>query len=211
MRTEELIAALAADARPRRPVAATLAGAVGATGFAAALAGLAVLGVRPDLGAALDEGRVLVKHALPPIAAMAAFGAAQRLARPGASVGAWGVLIALVGALALLALVGGLRATDPADWGAAMRGTTGWACLPPLLALSLPLLAASLWALGAGATSRPGTSGALAGLLAGSGAATIYALHCPEDSPLYYVPWYALAILAVTAAGAVIGRRWLRW
>jgi hypothetical protein len=54
-------------------------------------------------------------------------------------------------------------------------------------------------------------SGAVAGLLAGGLAATLYATHCPDDSPLFVAIWYSLAIALVVLAGAVVGRRVLRW
>ena len=77
--------------------------------------------------------------------------------------------------------------------------------------MSLPFLAATLWALRRGASTRPGLSGALAGLLSGAAAATVYAVHCTEDSPLFWSFWYVLAILFATALGALLGARVLRW
>ena len=41
--------------------------------------------------------------------------------------------------------------------------------------------------------------------------ATLYAFHCFDDSPLFVATWYTLATLVVTAAGALVGRRLLRW
>jgi hypothetical protein len=38
-----------------------------------------------------------------------------------------------------------------------------------------------------------------------------YATHCTEDSPLFYVTWYGLAITGVTLAATLIGARVLRW
>ena len=52
---------------------------------------------------------------------------------------------------------------------------------------------------------------AAAGLLAGGLAATLYATHCTDDSPLFVAAWYSLAIAGVAALGALIGARWLRW
>ena len=75
----------------------------------------------------------------------------------------------------------------------------------------MPLLAGTLWALRRGASTRPALAGAVAGLLSGGAAAAIYAVHCTEDSPLFYAVWYSLAILAVTGLGAALGSRVLRW
>ena len=41
--------------------------------------------------------------------------------------------------------------------------------------------------------------------------AALYAIHCTEDSPLFYAVWYGLAILVATAIGAALGRFLLRW
>jgi hypothetical protein len=42
-------------------------------------------------------------------------------------------------------------------------------------------------------------------------AATLYASHCADDSPLFVATWYSLAIALVVAAGAWLGPRVLRW
>ena len=55
-----------------------------------------------------------------------------------------------------------------------------------------------------GATTRPGFAGAMAGLLAGGLAATFYAAHCPDDSPLFVATWYTIAIAAMALASALI-------
>ncbi|MGA8293552.1 MAG: NrsF family protein, partial [Rhodoplanes sp.] len=53
--------------------------------------------------------------------------------------------------------------------------------------------------------------GASAGLVAAALAATVYAAHCTDDSPLFVATWYSLAIALVVAVGAVLGPRVLRW
>jgi hypothetical protein len=50
-----------------------------------------------------------------------------------------------------------------------------------------------------------------AGLLAGGMGAALYAMHCPDDSPLFVATWYGLAIAVVATLGAVLGSRVLRW
>ncbi len=42
-------------------------------------------------------------------------------------------------------------------------------------------------------------------------AAAVYSLHCPEDSPLFFLLWYGLGIVIAGAAGARLGSRVLRW
>ena len=76
--------------------------------------------------------------------------------------------------------------------------------------MALPLLAAALFGLRHGAATRPTAAGASAGLLSGGLAATVYAAHCPDDSPLFVATWYSIGIGLVAGAGALAGRRMLR-
>jgi hypothetical protein len=57
----------------------------------------------------------------------------------------------------------------------------------------------------------PGLTGAVAGLLSASIAATLYAANCTDDSPLFVAVWYPLAIGFVALVGCLAGRRWLQW
>jgi len=41
--------------------------------------------------------------------------------------------------------------------------------------------------------------------------ATLYAAHCTDDSPLFVATWYTLATALVTALGALIGSKLLRF
>jgi hypothetical protein len=54
-------------------------------------------------------------------------------------------------------------------------------------------------------------AGAAAGLLAGGLGAVLYAIHCPDDSPLFVALWYVPAVALVVLAGAAAGSRVLRW
>jgi hypothetical protein len=36
-------------------------------------------------------------------------------------------------------------------------------------------------------------------------------MHCPDDSPLFVAVWYPIAIAFMTAVGAALGARLLRW
>ena len=71
----------------------------------------------------------------------------------------------------------------------------------------MPLLVAALVGLRHGAPTRPAVTGAIAGLLASGLAATLYAAHCTDDSPLFVATWYTLAAGLVTAVGALAGRK----
>jgi hypothetical protein len=93
----------------------------------------------------------------------------------------------------------------------AFTGKTITACLLSIPLLALPILGALLLALRHGAVLAPIRAGAVAGLAAGGLATAVYALHCIEDSPLFYATWYSLGILIVAALGALLGSRLLRW
>ena len=64
-----------------------------------------------------------------------------------------------------------------------------------------------LFALRRGAPSRPTVAGAFAGLLSAGLAATLYAAHCTDDSPMFVATWYSLAAVIVAAIGAFAGSR----
>lgn len=90
-------------------------------------------------------------------------------------------------------------------------GKTMTKCLVTIPLLSVLPVATVLYVQRLGATTAPLWAGFVAGL-AGSGlSAAIYALHCTEDSPLFYVTWYGLAIMAVTLVSTLIGARAFRW
>jgi hypothetical protein len=211
MKTDQLIQAMAADTTRTRPASAVLPWALLAGALLAAAVGLSLLGPRPDLATALMQLRVLVKQAFPVLLAVGAFGAALRLAYPGGAIGRWGLALAAAPGVLALAVAAELLLLPRADWMPAFVGHTRTTCLASISLMSIPILAGALWALRRGASTRPTLSGCLAGLLSGGTAAAIYAVHCIEDSPLFYAAWYGLGILIVAAAGAALGNRALRW
>ena len=211
MKTDELILALAADARPRGPsLKAGLLLAL-ALGAAAAALGMAMtLGLRPDAFAALATPRFVAKFVVTGALAVAAAGLANVLARPGRS--AQAVALGLMVPAGALALAVGLELAlvPEAQWGARLMGSNWALCLVAVPALSLVPLALILTALRRGASERPGRTGFVAGLAAGGIGAFFYAAHCPDDSPLFVATWYTLSIAGVGALGAVLGARLLR-
>lgn len=211
MRTDRLIALLAADAAPR-PDPARHLGLWLALGLAvASLAMVAALGLRPDLGAALASP-VVAKTLAPLVLGLAALSQARRLARPEADgrpgwLAIGGLVAAAAAALALALAAGGPAGLAVALSDRALVVT----CLVsvPLMA-ALPL-AALLWFLRRGAPVAPGRAGLAAGLAAAGLATAAYSLHCPGDAALFALPVYGAVITAVAAAGAVAGARLLRW
>jgi hypothetical protein len=90
-------------------------------------------------------------------------------------------------------------------------GSNSRICMTAIPLMSLPLLAAALLGLRHGAPARPALAGALAGLLSAGLAATLYASHCTDDSPLFVATWYTIGTALITAIGALAGSRMLRY
>ena len=101
--------------------------------------------------------------------------------------------------------------TDAGARSAQWMGGSWQVCSVSIVSLSLPVLGALLWALRQLAPTRPALTGAVAGMLAGSLAASIYSLHCPETSLTFFAVWYAGGIALMSVVGAVLGMRVLRW
>ncbi|GGE01741.1 hypothetical protein SAMN05421774_101384 [Gemmobacter megaterium] len=211
MRTDELIGLLAQDdSRPRRvPWRVTLAMATGLAG--AGLAGLLLLGIRPDLAQAVTVPTTLMKWVLPLLVGGLGVSGALALARPdqdgrGAQTALWIVLGAVLLWFGLAVL-----STPAGQVTRAVMGSTARACLLAVTAIGLPPLVAALFMLRDGASVAPHRNGAFAGLAAGGFAAMIYALHCNEDAPQFFLLWYSLGIAILAACGAWLGGRILRW
>jgi hypothetical protein len=119
-------------------------------------------------------------------------------------------LYAVVLALAL-GVVAELLRLPRDQWLSQARGTHATWCLRmiPMLA-AVPFIAAFA-VLRDAAPTRSVLAGAVAGLLAGAVGAALYAMHCKDDSPLFVATWYSLAILGMSGAGALLGKRCLRW
>jgi hypothetical protein len=211
VKTEEFIRALASDRTVAPPPARTLARDLACGGAVALAAFLLLLGLRPNLADAFASPRFVLK----PVLTLSLFGAALavllRQARPGAALGgrARELLVApvLLGAAVILELV----SLPSANWAAKAVGTNSYWCLTMIPLLALAPLACTLHALRQAAPTRPTFTGAVAGLAAGALAATFYAFHCTDDSPLFVAIWYVLALAIVAAAGALCGSRLLRW
>jgi hypothetical protein len=92
-----------------------------------------------------------------------------------------------------------------------MFGESWQACPWRIAALSLPLLGGIFRSLRQQAPVHLRRTGAIAGLLSGSIAATLYALACTEQSAAFVLCWYGLGIALATLLGAVSAPRLLRW
>lgn len=211
MRTDELIAALAADTSAEAAKTGRVIGLGLAFGTVVAAAMLlALLGVRPDLMEALATWRFDLKLFLVAAALVAALVDCVRLMRP-TERKAWHWSSIAAGLLVLAAVATELMATPADTWRANLVGTNAWLCLTAIPLLAVAPLVAMLLVMRRGAPASPPLAGAAAGRLAAAVGAALYALHCFDDSPLFVATWYGLAMMIVTVIGAVVGHKVLRW
>lgn len=212
MRTDDLIDALAADGGPVAAPPRRLAGVAAAGALAALVLVLTWLHTRHDLMPAMRGGMFWMKAAYTGVLGMAGYLAIERLARPAGS-GRRGWLLGAA-VLALFAAAGLIQAMISPDIQAALhmlRGHSWHSCSRNILVLGLPMLALGLWAVRGMAPTRPVAAGFATGLFAGGVAATVYGLHCAENTFTFVALWYSLGVLLLAALGAVSGRWVLRW
>jgi hypothetical protein len=219
MQTDQLIRTLAADnAHRARPVGFVVMLALLAAAPVSLLMFFAALGVRPDVMTAMHNPFFDLKFAVTLALAIAAISVSLHLSRPEASLRGWGWLLLIPAGLLIAGIVGEMMMpprmlTMPQRLPMMTRlvGSNSRVCMTAIPLLSLPLLAAALVGLRHGAPARPAVAGAIAGLLSAGLAATLYASHCTDDSPLFVATWYTIAAALVTAIGALVGSRVLRF
>ena len=215
MKTDDLIKAIAAGRRGERAARWRCAWlvALGIGGLIAMRSLFALdLGVRPDIGSALQTWRFAGKVVI----ALSCFrrrpvgdsAAGRPDAEPRTALAALSLPMLAAGARHRAGSwrrprrAPGLPAPSAATPGFAWRRS---------LCCRLRRSSALLVALRAGAPRSPAMAGAAAGLLAGGLGAVLYAIHCADDSPLFVALWYVPAVALVVLAGAAAGSRVLRW
>ena len=212
MQTDQLIRTLATDsAYHARPVGFVLA----LTLFAAALVSMAMffagLGVRPDIMIAMHNPFFDLKFVVTLALAISAITVSLHLSRPEASLRGWGWLLLIPVGILAAAIASEMMLPQRLPMMTRLVGSNSRICMTAIPVMSLPILAAALIGLRHGAPARPAIAGAVAGLLSAGLAATLYAAHCTDDSPLFVATWYTIATALVTAIGALAGSKVLRF
>jgi hypothetical protein len=213
MNTDELIMRLSDDVKPvrrhavaRRLVIGLVPGAVASAAFL-----VLIIGVRPDIAAAMRGFPFWMKWGYTLSLSIAALSMTAQLARPDGQPlrRLWLMAIPVL----LLASVGvaELLHTPPGQWLAMWLGQSWMLCPWRVLVLAVPIFIGLLWSFRRLAPTRLRAAGAAAGLAAGAFAATVYCLHCPEVSAVFVLTWYSLGILLAASLGALIGPRLMRW
>jgi hypothetical protein len=212
MNTEQLIRSLAAD-NPHRshPVGFVLALAL----LAAMPVSLAVfmmrLGVRPDVMTAMHNPFFDLKFVVTISLAISAIVVGLHLSRPEASLKGWAWLLLIPAGIVAAGIASEMMMPQRLPVMTRLIGNNSRICMTAIPIMSLPILAGALIGLRHGAPSRPAITGAIAGLMSAGLAATLYAAHCTDDSPLFVVTWYSIATALVMAIGALAGAKVLRY
>lgn len=209
MKTDDLIRVLAHDGLDRPDLRRHLALGLGPALVVALGAVWLVLGFRTDLGAALTEPLSVLRPVLTGGLGLWATRLVLQMLRPETSARLWplGLL-----ALAALGLWAWAYVTTPEEARQmATLGKTRTTCLVAIPLLSVLPVMALHHVLRQGAATDLRRAGFLAGLAGAGLSAAIYTLYCTEDSPLFYVTWYGLAILFVALVSTLWAGRSLRW
>jgi hypothetical protein len=212
MDTDQLIRTLAADNTHRsRPVGFSLMLALLAAAPVSLLMFFAELGVRPDVMVAIHNPFFNLKFAVTLALAISAIAVSLHLSRPEASLRGFGWLLLIPAGILTAGIGGEMMMPQRLPMMTRLVGKNSWMCMTAIPALSLPILAGALIGLRRGAPARPAVAGAIAGMLSAGLAATLYASHCTDDSPLFVATWYTIATALVAAIGAMVGARLLRY
>jgi hypothetical protein len=212
METEQLIRTLAAD-NPHRThsVGFVLALALLAAAPVSFIMFMMALGVRPDVMTAMHNPFFDLKFVITLALAISAIAVSLHLSRPEASLKGRGWLLLIPVGIIAAGIGSEMMIPQRLPMMTRLIGHNSRVCVTAITLLSLPLLAGALVGLRHGAPSRPAVAGGIAGLISAGLAATLYASHCTDDSPLFVATWYPIATAMVTAAGALIGARVLKF
>ena len=212
MNTDRFIRTLAADNAYRpRPVSFVLMLALLAAAPVTLLMFFAGLGIRPDVMTAMHNPFFCLKFAVTLALAIAAIAVSLHLSRPEASLGGFAWLLLVPAGFLFAGISGEMMLPQRLPMVTRLVGNNSRICMTAIPLMSLPILAGALIGLRHGAPARPALTGAFAGMLSAGLAATLYASHCTDDSPLFVVTWYTIAIALVTAIGALAGSKLLRF
>ena len=212
MDTDQLIRTLAQDnAHRARPVGFALMLALMAAAPVSLLMFFTELGFRPDIRTAMHNPFFDLKFAVTLALVIAAVAVSLHLSRPEASLRGFGWLLLIPAGLLTAGIGGEMMMPQRLPMMTRLVGSNSRVCMTAIPLLSLPILAAALIGLRHGAPSRPAVAGAIAGLASAGLAATLYASHCTDDSPLFVATWYTIATAVVAAVGALVGAKVLRY
>ena len=168
-------------------------------------------GIRPDIAAASATSRFWVKLGFGAGFAVAGLAALLALFRPERPVPRRLWLAAIPVAVIIAAVCNEAATLSGTELMALWLGKTALVCPFAIFALSAVPAITLVRAGRRSAPTRLRLTGGVIGLASGGLAATLYALHCPENGMTFVATWYLFGILLTTLIGAISGPRLLRW
>ena len=215
MKTDELIHKLSKDASvaSRPPLLLWLAGTAlgGAAVMAATVALLPISPFRADLLQRFLQARFLGETLLWLTTAAATFSVVYKLSIPGL----WrrrDALWAVVPAGLFLLLF--LSRPEPmgagADWAREMDWVRGF-CGPVIFWVGLSQAALMAWIVRKAAPTRLALAGFWIAFGSGAFGSFLMQFVCPKENFAHVALWHVTPVLVLAAAGAILGRKLLRW
>lgn len=213
MKTDDLIKALTADnATVAPPISRTLLVALAAGLVLATAHFFSLLTMRSDFAHAIThDPRFMFKFVFAIGLFIPALLLVFKFARPDGTAAGTKWLFAVPFVLLAGAIGYEMMTVPPDHWQVNAMGSMPGACMKYIPILAAAPFVALLYALRNGAPANPAAAGAAAGLVSGAIGAALYATFCVDDSPMFLAIWYVAGMAIVTALGAVIGSRLLRW
>lgn len=168
-------------------------------------------GINPHLRSLVIHPAFLTKALWLIVLSTLSWQGVMQLARPGFGpvYTFWGLMFGWV----FMFILGGLQSygVPPDVQQASWLGASWNTCSISIIALAVPVLVSSLWALKSQASTQPVWAGAAAGVFSASLSAMLYSLHCTEIGLGFFALWYGAGIFAVSVLGAFLGKYFLRW
>ena len=213
MQTDDLITNLSDRLEPVGNAEAIRILAIGLIAgiFGSILLMAGTIGIRADIVAAMGDTAFWLKFLYTLVITTLGLKLVERVSRPGTDATTPAFLIAVPVVVLMAMMAAQMIPADATARHALLMGHSATVCSVLIAALALPLFAGLVWSLRKLAPTRLMQSGAAAGLLAGSAAATIYAFHCTESTATFIAIWYTAGIALTTLTGAILGRWALRW
>ena len=214
MKTEDLISMLSTNVEvvDHRRVGRNIGMAVVAGAAVAVATVFFVLGPRADLTTVGTFVAPLLKVAFTFIILVPASIYLIRLTRPGGERRSSSVALVALPFIAIMLLVAvSLQFAPSSHWKGTILSDEWLECLISIPFIAIVPFSVIIWAVRQMAPTDLARTGAFAGLVAGCLSATGYALHCADDTVLFFAMWYGGTIALCTYAGWKLGPKLLRW
>ena len=169
------------------------------------------LRVNPEIQTILVDFKFWVKVVYVCATLVLAFLSLIVVARPGAKLNGRMLRLAMPVIVVFFTALIEMWAAAPIERVGLIQGQTWSVCAVLIALLSLPVFAATLWAMKDLAPTNLSLAGAVSGLFSGAAGALVYCIHCPELEVPFIAIWYTLGMFIPVLLGYFLGPRILRW